>query len=110
MSTLYVGLNFTWRCDVELPGNQLVGVRAVVEWRRPDGSVLNSDNRITVGDVAEPTPGRDYERSVTFSPLSAGDSGNYSCSATVMPTMVTSGVTNGMGTGSDSLAVASEQL
>ena len=52
MSTLYVGLNFTWRCDVELPGNQLVGVRAVVEWRRPDGSVLNSDNRITVGDVA----------------------------------------------------------
>ena len=89
---------------------QLDGVDVAVEWRRPNNSTLVSDDRITVGSSMELIEGRLYQRSVTFSPLSAGDSGSYSCSATVMPSMATSGVTNGMGTGSDSLTVDSELM
>ena len=104
----YVGLDFTWRCDVDLPGNQLAEVNATVDWRRPNGDIMTNDSRITVGDVAVISPGRTFQRSVMFSPLSAGDAGSYSCSATAMPTMMNSNVMNGVGTGSDSLSVASK--
>ena len=109
LGSLYVGLSFTWHCEAQLPGSQLAGVSATVEWRGLDGAVITSDNRITVGDVIE-TPGRRFERSLMFSPLSAGDSGSYSCLATVMPTVANPRVTSGVGTGSDSLTVASKQL
>ena len=82
---------------------------ATVTWRGPDGAVITSDNRITVGDVME-TPGRRFERSLMFSPLSAGDTGSYSCSGTVMPTVANPRVTSGVRTGNSSLTVASKQL
>ena len=87
---------------------QLAGVDVAVEWRRPNNSTLVSDDRITVGNSMAVTEGRDYRRSVMFSPLSAGDSGSYSCSATIMPDTENSRVTNGVQVGSDSLSVASE--
>ena len=110
LGSLYVGLPFSWRCEVEIPGNQLAGVTADVEWRRRGGAVITNNSRITVGATTEPSPGREYQKTLTFSPLSAGDSGSYSCSATVMPTVTNSLVTNGVGTGSDSLTVAGKHL
>ena len=110
LGSLYVGLNFTWRCQVELPGRQLAGVSATVEWIGPNGAVLTSDSRITVGTTLETSPGREYQKTLMFTPLSAGDSGSYSCSATVMPTTSNSDVTNGMVMDSDSLSVASKHL
>ena len=105
----YVGLNFTWRCDVRIPGSQLIGVDAVVEWMGPGGMLTSSNNgRLTVGELDVDSPGREYRRLLTFSPLSASDMGSYSCSATVMPTVDNSGVTNGMRIGSDNLTVASK--
>ena len=110
LGTLYVGLNFTWRCEVEIPGRQLSGVSASVEWIGPNGAVITSGSRITVGDTLETIPGREFQKSLAFTPLSAGDSGSYSCSATVMPTTTNSLVTNAVGTGSESLTVASKNL
>ena len=107
---MYVGLNFTWRCEVELPGRQLSGVSATVEWIGPDGTVITSGSRITVGDTLESSPGREYRKYLSFTPLSAGDSVSYSCSATVMPTTSNSFVTNAVGIGSDSLSVAGKTL
>ena len=49
LRSLYLGLPFSWRCEVEIPGNQLPGVTADVEWRGPGGAVITSDSRITVG-------------------------------------------------------------
>ena len=106
----YVGLPFSWRCEVEIPGEQLPDVTADVEWRGPGGVVLTSDSRITVGATFESAPGREYQKTLTFSPLSAGDSGSYNCSATVMPTTSNSFVNNGVGNGSDSLTVAGKYL
>ena len=86
-------------------------MNAVIEWMGPNGMLTStSDGRLTVGTLEVDIPGREYERSVMFSSLSAEDSGNYSCSATIMPTMATSSVTNGVGTVSDSLTVASELM
>ena len=110
LGTLFVGLNLTWRCEVEISGRQLSGVSASVEWIGPNGAVITSDRRITVGDTLEKSPGREYQKTLTFLPLSAGDSGSYSCSATVMPTTSNSLVTNAVGTESDSLSVASKDL
>ena len=106
--SLYVGLNFTWHCEVELPGRQLSGMSASVEWIGPNGTVITSGSRITVGATLVTSPGREYQKSLTFTPLSAGDSGSYSCSATVMPTTSNSLVTNAVGAGSESLSVASK--
>ena len=95
---------------MEIPGNQLAGVTADVEWRGPGGAVITNNSRITVGATTEPSPGREYHNTLMFSPLSAGDSGSYSCSATVMPKNSYSLVTNGVGTGSDSLTVAGKHF
>ena len=105
LGTLYVGLSFTLRCDAEIPGSQLPGVSAEVEWRGPDGSVITSDSRITVGSVTEETPGREYRRSLTFTPLSSVDTGSYSCSATIRPNVANGNVMNGVGSSSSSLTV-----
>ena len=106
LGTLYVGLTFPLRCDAEIPGSQVAGVSAEIEWRGPGGSVLTSDSRVTVGSVEEETAGREYRRLLTFSPLSAMDTGSYSCSATVRPTVANSNVMNGVGSGGNSLTVA----
>ena len=98
------------RCEVEIPGNQLQGVSAEVEWRGPGGSVLTSGSRITVGDVMETTPGREYRSSLTFTPLSSVDTGSYNCSATVRPTVANGNVNDGVGSGIDSLTVTRKQL
>ena len=105
LGTLYVGLTFMWRCDAEIPGSQLSGVSAEIEWRGPGGGVLTSDSRITVGDVELETVGREYRRSLTFTPLSAMDTGSYNCSATIRPSVPNGNVMNGVGSGGDSLTV-----
>ena len=83
---------------------------ASVEWIGLNGAVITSDNRITVGATLESSPDREYQKFLAFTPLSAGDSGSYSCSATVMPTTSNSFVTNAVGSGSDSLSVNSKDL
>ena len=94
-----------WRCEADIPGNQVAGVSADTEWRGLGGGVLTSDSRITVGDVLEETPGREYRSLLTFTPLSAMDTGSYSCSATVRPSVANGNVINGVGSGSDTLPV-----
>ena len=65
----------------------------------------SNDGRITLRELMIDSPGREYRRSINFSPLSAGDMGTYSCSATVRPMMANSGVTNGFGIGNNSLNI-----
>ena len=106
VSTEYVGLNLTWRCDTRIPGNQLIGVEAVVEWTKLGVRLSSSnDGRITLGDLVIDSPGQEYRRSISFSPLSADDMGTYSCSATVRPTVANPGVTNGFGLGNNNLNI-----
>ena len=81
-----------------------------IEWIGPDGAVITSGSRVTVGDTLETSPGREYQKTLSFTPLSADDSGSYSCSATAMPTTSNSLVTSGMVIDSDSLSVASKHL
>ena len=95
---------------MDIPGNQLAGMSAAVEWRRPNGDIITNDSRITVSRVIEVAPGRSFQRLVMFSPLSAGDAGSYSCRATAMPTVMNSNVMNGVGSGNDSLSIASKLL
>ena len=79
---------------------------AVVEWRGPGGLLVSSnDDRFTLGDLLIDSPGLEYRRAIQFSPLSADDMGTYSCSATFMPTVANSDVTNGFGIGNNSLTI-----
>ena len=104
--TEYVGLNFTWRCDARIPDNQFIGVDAAVEWMKLGVKLSSSnDGRITLGDLVIDSPGREYRRSINFSPLSADDMGTYSCSATFRPTMPNSDVTNSFGISNNSLNI-----
>ena len=105
--TEYVGLNYTLRCEAQVPGSQLNNIGAVIEWMK-DGVRLSSSNdgRITLGETLVDSPGREFRRSIMFSPLSAGDMGSYSCSATIRPSVENPGVTNGVGIGSGNLTVA----
>ena len=108
----YVGLNnFIWRCDVNIPGTQLVGVNAVVEWTGPSGNLTSSnDGRLTLGPLVVDSPGRQYRRLVTFSSLSSDDMGSYSCSATIMPTTANPKVTSSVGIGNNNLTVTSKNI
>ena len=112
VSTVYVGLNVSLRCDARVPvSGQLIGVEAVVEWMK-EGARLSSsgDGRITLGDLQIDSPGRDYRRSIQFSPLSAGDMATYSCSAMIIPTVDNPRVTNGFGVGNTNLIVVGKTL
>ena len=108
----YVGLNLTWRCEVRIPvSQQLLDVDVVIEWRGSSGLLASSnDGRVTLGDLVIDSPGREYRRSIQFSPLSAGDMGTYSCLATAMPTMTNSGVSNGSGMASNNLNIVGKNL
>ena len=104
--TKYVGQNFTWRCAALIPGRQLLDVEADIEWMKSGVNLSTSnDGRITLGETTVDSPGREFRRSIMFSPLSAGDMGSYSCSATIRPTVANSRVTNGVGIGSSNLTV-----
>jgi hypothetical protein len=104
--TEYVGLNFTWRCDARIPGEQLSGVQGNVEWMKNGIKLLSSSNgRIILEDPPNDAPGREYRKLIHFTPLSADDMGTYSCSATIRPTVANSEVTNGFGIGNNSLTV-----
>ena len=105
----YVGLDFSWRCDVENPGPALLGVTADIVWSR-DGGKVTSDSRITVGDVVEDSPGVEWDREVMFSPLGSVDSGSYTCTATIRPTTANAFVTNGMNTNTQEMSIVSKSL
>ena len=95
------------RCEAEVPGNQLRGVEADIEWMKNGVKLSSSSNgRVTLEETIVDGPGREFRRSIVFSPLSAGDMGSYSCSATIRPTVDNPGVTNGFGIGSSNLTVA----
>ena len=103
----YVGLNYTLRCEAQVPGSQLDTISAVIKWMKYGIKLSSSnDGRITLGETIVDSPGREFRRSIMFSPLSAGDMGSYSCSATISPTVDNPGVTNGVGIGSSNLTVA----
>ena len=108
----YVGLiNFTWRCDVNIPGAQLIGVNALVEWTGPSSKLTSSnDGRLTLGPLVVDIPGREYRRLMTFSSLSADDMGSYSCSVTIMPATANPKVTNSVGIGNNNLIVSSKNI
>ena len=105
--TEYVGLNYTLRCEAQVPGSQLNNIGTVIEWMK-DGVKLSSSNdgRITLGETLVDSPGQEFRRSIMFSPLSAGDMGSYRCSGTIRPTVDNPGVTNGVGIRSSNLTVA----
>ena len=99
----YVGLNYTLQCEAV---SQLEDIEAVMEWMKNGIILSNSSNgRITLVETIVDSPGRDFRRSIMFSPLSASDMGSYSCSATISPTVANSRITNSVGIGSSNLTV-----
>ena len=103
----YVGLDFSWRCEAENRGPVLTGVTANIVWSK-DSNELISDSRITVGGLVVDTVGIEWRRSVLFNPLSSVDSGSYTCTATIRPTIANAFVTNGMNTGMAEMTVVSK--
>ena len=94
------------RCEAQVPGNQLDDIGGVIEWMKDGNKLSDSNGRITLEDTIIDSPGREFRRSIVFTPLSAGDMGSYSCSATISPTADNPGVTNGIGIRSSNLTVA----
>ena len=89
-----------------IPGGQLIGVQIGIELSGPNG-ILTSDGRITVNSVVVVNPGHAYRRSVTFSSLTAEDSGSYTCTVTVTPTNGNAMTTSATALRSGSLTVNS---
>ena len=106
LETEYVGLNYTLRCEAQVPGSQLDDIGADIEWMKNGIKLSDSNDRITLGDTIVDSPGREFRRSIVFTPLSASDMGSYRCSATISPTVDNPGVTNGVGIRSSNLTVA----
>lgn len=75
-----------------------------VEWLK-QGTILTNDDHITVLDLEEISPGNTYRSTITFQPLTIGDTGDYTCRATIRPVNDSELVVNGIGMGNDTLTV-----
>ena len=72
-------------------------------WREPASQTVSNSSHVTVSNLVERGAFL-YETTIQFIPLSATDSGNYECEATVIPDPQSQFV-NMSTTGSDTLTV-----
>ena len=82
----YAGVEYGLVCEVD--SNEVyveVGAEAVVVWRNSEGDLISSDARITVSDTERVTGGGGFRSTLTFSPLSLSDTGDYVCGVVITP-------------------------
>ena len=81
---LHAGTPLTLTCSIQL--NPAVDTTVVVArmWRGPGSQVVSNSSRVTVSNIPKRSAFL-YETTIEFVPLSATDSGNYECEATVTP-------------------------
>ena len=101
--TIYESTLLVITCNATLPSVVDTDISATLTWTRPSGTVINSDGRVTVGQlllIEESV----FQRNVTFSPVDNGDmndnrtndTGEYTCDTTISSTnqLILSGTSN----------------
>ena len=81
---LYAGIPLTLTCSIQL--NPAVDTTVMVTrmWRGPGSQGVSNSSRVTVSNLLKRSAFL-YKTTIEFVPLSATDSGNYECEATVTP-------------------------
>ena len=83
----YAGVEYGLMCGVDSNESYvgMMGAEVVIVWRNSEGDPVISDARVSVSQT-EAVPGEGGFRStLTFSPLSLSDTGDYVCSAVYTP-------------------------
>ena len=101
--TIYESTLLVITCNATLPSVVDTDVTATVTWSGPNGTVIISDGRVTVGQVLFIEKSV-FQRKVTFSPVDNGDmndgqtndTGEYTCNTTISSTnqLILSGTNN----------------
>ena len=82
----YAGVEYGLVCEVDSNEAYVeVGAEAVVVWRNSEGDLISSDARITVSETERVTGGGGFRSTLTFSPLSLSDTGDYVCGVVITP-------------------------
>ena len=103
----HVGQNVSYSCETQFNG-VLSGLFGQVQVFGPDGNALEgSDGRVSITETIKT---RNFERTLSFSPLSAEDTGDYRCTGTIMPEMSNPLITNGTGNMPLSINVQGEEM
>ena len=93
-STNYVGLNVSYVCSTLFPNTLNNDLAGNVDILRPDNTpIQEGSGRVGVSMVTRSR--NDYERTVSFSPVSASDAGNYRCTGTISSAVPNPLVING---------------
>ena len=81
---LYAGTSLTLTCSIQL--NPAVDTTVMVTrmWSGPGSQGVSNSSRVTVSNLLKRSAFL-YKTTIEFDPLSATDSGNYECEATVTP-------------------------
>ena len=81
---LYAGTSLTLTCSIQL--NPAVDTTVMVTrmWSGPGSQGVSNSSRVTVSNLLKRSTFL-YKTTIEFDPLSATDSGNYECEATVTP-------------------------
>ena len=80
----HVGFNYSYRCRLRFSVGLLSDLNVGVEISDPSGTPIDSTgDRVMVSETT--MTGNDFARTLHFSPLSAEDTGEYTCTATVRP-------------------------
>ena len=87
-TTPYAGVEYRLVCGVDSNKSyvgMMMGAEVVIVWRNSEGDPVVSDARVSVSQT-EAVPGEGGFRStLTFSPLSLSDTGDYVCGAVFTP-------------------------
>ena len=81
---LYAGTPLNLTCSIQL--NPAVDTTVMVTrmWRGPGSQEVSNSSHVTMSNILKRSAFL-YETTIEFDPLSATDSGNYECEATVTP-------------------------
>ncbi len=97
--TNYVGLNVSITCQTRFLHN-LVDITTDITISHSNGTEVAASERFIITNTA----GEDFERTLTFTPISEGDAGVYLCTGTAQSATSNSLVTSG--TGRQNLTIA----
>ena len=81
VGTPYNGSEYILTCIVTVNNSVDTNITISSQWMMPPGTDT-TDN--TISDSSE-TEELEHQRNLTFSPLHSGDSGEYTCNATITP-------------------------
>ncbi len=98
--TNYVGLNVSIACQTRFVRN-LEGITTDITISNSNGTEVGASERFIITDT---TSGDDFERTLTFTPISEGDAGVYLCTGTAQSAILNPLVT--AGTGGENLTIS----